>query len=66
MKVQEGVEIYNKLFPQGGILSDQEIELLKSKGKTIPFKKKDIIFRQDTLTSHVMFVEQLNLVGIWD
>ncbi len=47
--------ILSKLFPEEGILSDTEINMLKSAGRTVSFKKKDIIFRQETLTSHVMF-----------
>lgn len=57
MIVKDNPDIYYKIFPKGDILSDQEINLIKLNGKSIQFKKKDVIFRQDTLTSHVMFVE---------
>jgi CRP/FNR family transcriptional regulator len=50
-------EIYWKLFPKGDILTKEEIEELKSNGRSFSFQKKDVIFRQGTLTSHVMFLE---------
>jgi CRP-like cAMP-binding protein len=57
MILQNKIDILDKLIPKNGILTDLEIDQLKSHGKTILFKKKDIIFRQGTLTSHVMFLE---------
>ncbi|MBU8891905.1 MAG: Crp/Fnr family transcriptional regulator [Bacteroidales bacterium] len=57
MILKDNFDIYDKLFPKDDILTGKEINQLKSKGKTILFKKKDVIFRQDTLTSHVMFLE---------
>lgn len=49
--------IYSKLIPEGNILSEREVDELISAGRTIKFNKKDIIFRQGTLTSHVMYLE---------
>ena len=46
--------IYSKLIPPGNTLSEKEINELKSGGRTIKFNKKDVIFRQGTLTSHIM------------
>ena len=57
MIIKNNPDIYYKLFPKGDILTDQEINQLKSSGKTISFSKKDVIFRQGTLTSHVMYLE---------
>lgn len=50
-------DIFDKLFPKDDILTEDEIKELKSAGKTISFRKKDVIFRQGTLTSHAMFLE---------
>ncbi|MCD4834127.1 MAG: Crp/Fnr family transcriptional regulator [Bacteroidales bacterium] len=57
MIIKNDTDIYDKLFPKGDILTNEEINQLKSSGKTINFNKKDIIFRQGTLTSHVMYLE---------
>lgn len=54
---QNDIGILDRLIPKNDILTDFEIDQLKSSGKTILFKNKDIIFRQGTLTSHVMFLE---------
>jgi len=48
-------DIYNKVFPKNNIINDQEINQLRKAGKIVSFKKKDVIFRQRTLTSHAMF-----------
>lgn len=58
MIIKNDIDIYDKLFPQGDILTNEEISLLKSSGKTINFNKKDVVFRQGTLTSHVMYLEK--------
>lgn len=57
MIIKNDTDIYDKLFPKGDILTNEEISQLKSSGKTINFNKKDVIFRQGTLTSHVMCLE---------
>lgn len=57
MIAQNNKNILDKLIPKNDILTDFEIDQLKSVSKTILFKNKDIIFRQGTLTSHVMFLE---------
>lgn len=57
MIAQNNTNILDKLIPKNDILTDFEIDQLKSVSKTILFKNKDIIFRQGTLTSHVMFLE---------
>jgi len=48
--------IFTKLFPND-ILSSQEINKLQLGGKIISFNKKNVVFRQGTLISHVMFLE---------
>ena len=57
MIIKNNSDIYNTLFPKGNIITKKEINQLKTKGKTISFKKKDVIFRQGTLTSHIMYLE---------
>ena len=57
MIIKNDTDIYDKLFPKGDILTNEEINQLKSSGKTIHFNKKDVIYRQGTLTSHVMYLE---------
>ncbi len=58
MILNNKLDIYNKLFPKGDILTDEQINQLKINGKSVQFKKKDVIFRQNTFTSHIMFVEE--------
>lgn len=48
---------FQKLFPENGILTEEEIDKLKSNGKSVSFNKRDVIFRQGALTSHVMYLE---------
>mgnify|MGYP001225734797 CR=1 FL=1 len=48
--------IYSKLFPENDILSKAEIDLMMQNSRTVSFINRDIIFRQETLTSHAMFV----------
>jgi len=48
--------IFAKLFPENDILSEAEIDLMTQNSRTVSFINRDIIFRQDTLTSHAMFV----------
>ena len=50
-------DIFNEILPKGDILSESEVTQLKTSSKTVSFEKKDVIFRQGTLTSHVMFLE---------
>ena len=49
--------VFSTLLPIGDIISEQDIETIKSNGQLISFQKKDVIFRQGTMTSHVMFLE---------
>ena len=56
MNSENKPNVFSKLFPDD-ILSTQDIDILKSAGKTVSFNKKDVVFRQGALTSHVMFLE---------
>ncbi|MDA3952895.1 MAG: Crp/Fnr family transcriptional regulator [Bacteroidales bacterium] len=57
MGLHNDIDIIDKLIPKNGILTDIEIDRLRSSGKTVLFNKKDVIYRVGTLTSHVMFLE---------
>jgi len=43
-------------LPFRSLLSDEEISEVKGHSNLIRYRKKDIIFRQDTRTSHIMLV----------
>ncbi len=47
----------SNLLPDENILSEEEAKVIKTSGQIIKFKKKDVIFRQGTLTSHVIFLK---------
>jgi len=50
------INIYANLFPENGILSKPEIDLISQNSRKVTFKNREIIFRQETLTSHAMFI----------
>ena len=45
------------VIPYGGLLKDNEIEDVINNSNVVNFNKKEIIFRQNTRTSHIMFVK---------
>jgi len=49
--------VFKTLFPENGILSEQEIYAIKSNSQIITHNKKDILFKQDNLTSHIIFLK---------
>jgi CRP-like cAMP-binding protein len=57
MSTKFNKKVYSKLIPQGEILSADDVDMLMTGGRTIRFSRKDMIFRQGTLTSHVMYLE---------
>jgi CRP-like cAMP-binding protein len=52
------------LLPYGDCLTDQEIEKIRNNSNIVRYDKKETIFRQDTRTSHIMFVKS-GLVKIY-
>lgn len=56
MKTPE-LNILDTLLPKGNILTEEQTENIKSNGRFITFKKKEVIFREGTPTSHVIFLE---------
>lgn len=50
-------DIFDVLFPSRDILSIEEINTLKSNSKIVKYKRKDILFRQENFTSHIMFLK---------
>lgn len=51
------INILDTLFPKGSILTEKQTENIKASGRFITFNKKDVIFREGTPTSHIMFLE---------
>ncbi|MFC2136643.1 Crp/Fnr family transcriptional regulator [Bacteroidota bacterium] len=50
--------------PTFNVLSDEEIEMINESSYYVPYKKGDIIFRQNTPTSHIMYIKS-GLVKIY-
>lgn len=44
-------------IPNFNLLSEKEIELLNSNSKTVRFNAKDVIFKENTPSSHLMFIK---------
>lgn len=51
-------------IPSFNVLSDAEVEMVNESSYYVPYKKGDIIFRQNTPTSHIMFIRS-GLVKIY-
>jgi len=51
------ISIYNNLFGESDILSKSEIETIKDNSNIVFYNKKNIVFKQDTPTSHIMYVK---------
>ncbi len=45
------------IVPFGSLLEDSEIQEIIDNSNVVDFNKKDIIFRQNTRTSHIMFIK---------
>ena len=50
------IDLCKELLPFYQLLNEGEIELLSKNSNIVRYKKKDIIFRQSTRTSHIMLV----------
>jgi CRP/FNR family transcriptional regulator len=46
-----------KILPFGSTLNDAEIQSVIENSNVVNFNKKEIIFRQNTRTSHIMFIK---------
>ncbi len=57
MTAEKKSNLFDILFPDKNIISKNDIDLIKDEGKLVLYQKKDIIFKQNTLTSHVMFIK---------
>lgn len=51
------MDVFDLFFPNKDIISQNDIELIKTNCNIVQYQKKDVIFKQDTLTSHIMFVK---------
>jgi len=47
----------DKVIPFGNLLSDIEIQSVIDNSNSVNFNKKEILFRQNTRTSHIMFIK---------
>jgi CRP/FNR family transcriptional regulator, polysaccharide utilization system transcription regulator len=47
----------DKIIPFGNLLDDSEIQNVIDNSNVVNFNKKEIIFRQNTRTSHIMFIK---------
>lgn len=55
---------FDSIFPNAHLLSDDELRLLTENSNIVHYNKKEVVFRQKTRTSHVMFVKS-GLVKIY-
>ncbi len=51
------MDIFDIFFSNKDIISQNNIDLIKTNCNIVQYQKKDVIFKQDTLTSHIMFVK---------
>jgi CRP/FNR family transcriptional regulator, polysaccharide utilization system transcription regulator len=51
------MDVFDLFFHNKDIISQHDIELIKSNCNIVQYQKKDVIFKQDTLTSHIMFIK---------
>lgn len=51
------MDVFDLFFPDKNIISPNDIDQIKTNCKIVQYQKKDVIFKQDTLTSHIMFVK---------
>lgn len=57
MSKEKKMDVFDLFFPNKDIISPNDIDLIKTNCKIVQYQKKDVIFKQDTLTSHIMFVK---------
>lgn len=57
MKKETDTDIFIDYLLNTGVISENEIDLILQNGQDVNYQKKDIIFKQDTLTSHIMFIK---------
>jgi len=55
----EGLQIIDQesVIPYGNFLNHEELEDVLNNSNVVNFNKKEIIFRQNTRTSHIMFIK---------
>lgn len=58
MYIEQKFEAMNCIIPDFNLLGKQEIELINSNAKTVSFNAKDVIFKRDTPSSHLMFINK--------
>ena len=57
MTLEKNVDLIDILFPDKNIITNEDIELIKANSEIVQYNKKDVVFKQNTLTSHIMFIK---------
>jgi len=57
MSKEKKMDVFDLFFSNKNIISQNDIDLIKTNCKVVQYQKKDVIFKQNTLTSHIMFVK---------
>ncbi|MFP4023216.1 MAG: Crp/Fnr family transcriptional regulator [Thiohalospira sp.] len=57
MTLEKNKNLFDILFPDKNIITNEDIELIKANSEIVQYNKKDVIFKQNTLTSHIMFIK---------
>lgn len=57
MTLEKNADLFDILFPDKNIITNEDIELIKANSEIVQYNKKDVIFKQNTLTSHIMFIK---------
>jgi len=51
------VALFETIFPNADLLTEDELEYMSANSNVVNYRKKEVIFRQNTRTSHIMFVK---------
>ncbi|HSH51206.1 MAG TPA: Crp/Fnr family transcriptional regulator [Bacteroidales bacterium] len=57
MSSEKKTDVFDLFFSNNEINRQKDIDLIKANCKIVQYQRKDVIFKQDTLTSHIMFVK---------
>ncbi len=57
MTLEKNADLFDILFPDKNIITNEDIELIKANSEIVQYNKKDVVFKQNTLTSHIMFIK---------
>jgi len=51
------IALFDTIFPNANLLSEEELRDIAENSNVVNYRKKEVIFRQNTRTSHIMFVK---------